>query len=90
MSNTEKVRLYENLAKNVDFNDYRELYPEKTDYEILCLLLCAGKTVHGLGRPGAEIVGWLTKLPFRYTMCIARLVAKMAGSPEQDCFVAWV
>ena len=90
MSNTEKARLYENLAKGVDLNGYRELYPEKTDYEILCLLLCAGKAVHGLGHPGAEIVGWLTKLPFRYAICIARLVAKMAGSPEQDLFVACV
>lgn len=90
MSNTEKARLYENLAKNVDFNDYRELYPEKTDYEILCLLLCAGKTVYGLGRPGTEIVGWLTNLPFRYATCIARLVARMAGNPEQDWFVTCV
>lgn len=90
MSNTEKARLYENLAKNVDFDGYRELHPEKTDYEILCLLLCAGETVHNLGRPGSEIVGWLTNLPFRYTMCVARLVARMAESPGQEWFVSCV
>lgn len=73
--------------KALDMSGYRELYPEKTEQEILDELVILGSRTRSMGCYTEDILGKLEQVRFCNLELVSWLLSDLIERPNDDIFV---